>query len=261
MFPTASQLGLTVRRLHRQSPVLSYPVWQGWTISAMKMLLQHEENASGYPMLPLLTSYDMNLNTVFLLDISMQNISLCCRIACSALFFAHSPSFMEQGQSPGFFSATGSTIGSQVHNHGYEGLSQQITLSACLWRASKAGNVVFLLEKAQCGRQARQFGLCTTLNPSVVKGGNTLKNCKEKQGAGVDAWVILVWNPSLLAKLKKISWKMERRCLPPSSSHKSSDHGDKQSHKSIKCSREIWHQPLGRTDTELPVCIVLWDFI
>lgn len=40
----------------------------------MKAFLQQEENASDYPVLPLF--HMMNLNSVFLLDICMQNISL-----------------------------------------------------------------------------------------------------------------------------------------------------------------------------------------
>lgn len=258
---SVSQCNPFTGRLRIPSPFVQPPVWQGRTISAVKMLLQHEENASDYPILPLF--HMMNLNGVFLLDTRMQNVSLHCHIACFALFSLIHPASWSKDSLWVVFSATGGTTGSQVHNHSYEGPSQQITLFTCLWRANKAGNVFFLLEKAPRGRQAWQFGLCAALSPSVIKGGNSPKNCKENQGAGLEAQVIFVWNPSFPAKLKKKkkSWRIKRRHLPPSSSHKSSDHGAKHLHKSIKCSRETWHQPLGRTDTELPDHVILWDFI
>lgn len=132
-----------------------------------------------------------------------KHLTVHCHVTCFALFSLILPAYWSKDSLCVVFSATGSTTGSQVLNHSSEGLSQQATLSASLWRTSKAGNLFILLEKAPCERQARQFGLCAALSLSVVKGGNSLKNCKEKQGAGVDAWVILVWNPSFLAKEKK----------------------------------------------------------
>lgn len=176
-----------------------------------------------------------------------KHLTVHCHVACFPPFSLILPAYWSKDRS-------------QVLNHSSEGLSQQATLSASLWRTSKAGNLFILLEKAPCERQARQFGLCTALSLSVVKGGNSLKNSKEKQGAGVDAWVILVWNPSFLAKGKKQVGRL-RAMSSSQLLNKSSDHGDKHLHESIKCSRETWHQPLWRTDTELPHSIILWDFI
>lgn len=159
-----------------------------------------------------------------------------------------------------FFQLTGAKTDPKFSIRALRGLSQRATLSASLWRTSKAGNLFILLEKAPCERQTRQFGLCAALSLSVVKGGNSLKNGKEKQGAGVDAWVILVWNPSFLAKEKKQVGRL-RAMSSSQLLNKPSDHSDKHLHESIKCSRETWHQPLWRTDTELPDSIILWDFI
>lgn len=191
-----------------------------------------------------------------------KHLSVHCHIARFALFSLILPASWSKDSLWVVLSATGSTTRSQVHDRGSKGLSQQITLSAWLWRASKAGNVFFLLEKAPCGRQARQFDLCAALSLSVVKGGNSLKNCKEKQGAGVDAWVILVWIPSFLAKEKNQVGRLRGDVfLPAPQTGLPTTVTSIYMRAFIKCSRETWHQPLGRTDTELPDHTILWDFI
>lgn len=189
----------------------------------------------------------MNLNSFPLRHMYAKHLTVHCHVACFPPFLLILPAYWSKDRS-------------QVLNQSSEGLSQQATLSASLWRTSKAGNLFILLEKAPCERQTWQFGLCAALSLSVVKGGNSLKNGKEKQGAGVDGWVILVWNPSFLAKEKKQVGRL-RAMSSSQLLNKPSDHSDKHLHESIKCSRETWHQPLWRTDTELPDSIILWDFI
>lgn len=135
-FSSVSQCNPFTGRLCIPSPSMQPSIWPGCTISAFKIkFLQHEENASGYPTLPLF--HIMNLKESFpLRQTYAKHLSIHCHIAHFALFLLILPASQSKDSLWVVSSATGNTTRSQVHDHGSEGLLEQIIALLCLFMKS-----------------------------------------------------------------------------------------------------------------------------